>query len=460
MKKPDRYLLQLNGHWYYKRRVPTRFQPFDGRSIVKQSLKTESIDVARVRRNALEQADNDFWASLAYSGDIAANTDHQSNLREILEREYQAACSRAMAYGFVYSPARRLAEKAELAELAARLEVVRQKDADTPKAVHEALADAVLGGVEEPKVTVLEAFDVYCDTIAVGDLVNKSPKQKKSWRKNKLRGINYFVALCGNKPILEIDRSDAQAYHSWWAERLLPSGDEKPLKPNTANRDIGNMRTLCREYFKYIGQEDRENPFRNLSFKNSSPSEVPPFENNWVRSKILQPGALGELNKEALYIAYALIETGCRPSEIANLLPEHILLDEEVPYIDIRQREDREIKTQSSVRKIPLVGVSLEVMKKAPNGFPRYRDKGDALSQLLMREFRIHKLFPTDRHIIYSFRHAFEKRMLEADLDYDFRCLMMGHKNKRPKYGDGGSMKFRQKQLLKIAHPFPANLFD
>ena len=61
-------------------------------------------------------------------------------------------------------------------------------------------------------------------------------------------------------------------------------------------------------------------------------------------------------------------------------------------------------------------------------------------------------LFPTPKHHIYSFRHSFEKRMLEAGLDYGLRCTLMGHKNDRPQYGDGGSLEFRRDELLKIAH--------
>ena len=101
------------------------------------------------------------------------------------------------------------------------------------------------------------------------------------------------------------------------------------------------------------------------------------------------------------------------------------------------------------------MGVSLEAMKLAPNGFPRYHDKGNLLSVSLLKAFRSRNLFPTKLHRIYSFRHSFEKRMLEAGLDYDLRCLLMGHKNSRPQYGDGGSPSYRQSELLKICHPVP-----
>jgi len=82
------------------------------------------------------------------------------------------------------------------------------------------------------------------------------------------------------------------------------------------------------------------------------------FSDDWVRSKILKPYAFEGINAEAQIIAYTLIETGCRPSEIANLMPENICLDEDVPHIRIRPTADRELKSVASRRDIPLVGVA------------------------------------------------------------------------------------------------------
>lgn len=78
---------------------------------------------------------------------------------------------------------------------------------------------------------------------------------------------------------------------------------------------------------------------------------------------------------------------------------------------------------------------------------------GNLFSASLLRAFRSRKLLPTRDHRIYSFRHSFEKRMLEAGLDYSLRCLLMGHKNSRPQYGDGGSLAYRRDELIRIAHP-------
>jgi integrase len=112
------------------------------------------------------------------------------------------------------------------------------------------------------------------------------------------------------------------------------------------------------------------------------------------------------------------------------------------------------------VREIPLVGVSLEAMKCAPNGFPHYHDRGYLLSQTLLKGFKVRELLPTTSHRIYSFRHSFEKRMLEGGLDYGLRCTLMGHRNPRPEYGDGGSLAYRRDELLKIAHPVSAELLQ
>jgi integrase len=68
-----------------------------------------------------------------------------------------------------------------------------------------------------------------------------------------------------------------------------------------------------------------------------------------------------------------LIETGLRPSEVVNLQPNAIFLDAPIPYVRI-QPDGRRLKTEDSLREIPLVGVAFAAMKLRSNGFPRYQD--------------------------------------------------------------------------------------
>ena len=457
--KANRYLRFRNGRWHYKRRVPTRYAAFDDRGVIRFSLKTDSLDIARIRRDAQVQADDLYWASLL-DQDGEATEAGVKRLQVLAEKRYRAASLRALARGFTYASADELAERAEVSEIIERFRAVDEKDKGAPSASEQAEAEAVLGGVAPPPLKISEAFELYCSEIAIDELLAKSEMQKQLWRKTKQRGIQYLIDLIGDKPIGEITRQDALQYYNWWKDRLIPANGQDALSPNTANRDIGNVRVLYDAYFKHIGEEDRPNPFRNLSFKSrKAKGEVLPFDDDWVRERILVPDVFAGINDEASHIVFALIETGCRPGEIGNLLKEDIILDHPVPHIRIRPKKNREIKTMASIREIPLLGVSLEAMKRFPAGFPRYRDKPDLLSANLMKAFKVRRLFPSPKHKIYSFRHSFEKRMLEAGIDHDLRLTLMGHTNKRPAYGDGGSLEFRRDELLKIVHPFPAGLF-
>ncbi len=449
MRSLDQYLLNRNGHWYYLRRVPETYAQFDQRTYSKASLKTTALEVARARRDAMAEADDLYWASLVEHAGVADQLSQNPALTR-----YRAAKKRAMARGFVYSPVSELVDTAGIAELMDRLAQISRAPA-----VQKGEAEALLGAAEPSAPLVSEAFEIYCKQIALSDLLGKSEEQKTSWKKVKLRAVNNFISVCTDLPMDQITRKHAQEFRKWWGERLKPKGEFKGLNPNSANRDIGNMRTLCEAYWDYEGEVNRENPFAKMRFGNVVYKDIPPFEDEWVRNKILAPGAFGRLNEEAKLIIYTMIETGCRPSEIANLMPENIVLDHDVPHLRIRERSDRKLKSRSSSRDIPLVGVSLEAMRRSKNGFPHYREKGALLSSSLLKAFRSNGLFPTNDHRVYSLRHSLEKRMLEADLDYGLRCLLMGHHDRRPQYGDGGSLEFRRDQLLKIVHPFSKNLF-
>ena len=244
------------------------------------------------------------------------------------------------------------------------------------------------------------------DEIEFDAQLKKSPAQRRSWENSKRIGINYFIEAIGDLNMTDITREHAIEFRNWWAKRIK-QGDENGKRPTpyTANRRIGSLRTLYEKYFAYVGQEDRGNPFRKLSFKDTKTKKRPPFSVDWVRSKILNSNALSGLNKEAKSIVLTLIETGARPSEICNLRAENIHLDCPVPYIEIIEQSNREVKASASNRTIPLVGISLEAMKSYPNGFPRYFDKDTHLSNTLMGYFKDNGLLESDKHKILSLIH-------------------------------------------------------
>ena len=111
----------------------------------------------------------------------------------------------------------------------------------------------------------LKRFELYVSKIAFDDQYNKSDAQRRAWEKTKRTSIDYFIEQIGDIPLSEITRDVATKYRDWWQSRMLPQKDgSKPITPNTANRHIGNMRSLYKRYFKYRGETDIEDPFRGF----------------------------------------------------------------------------------------------------------------------------------------------------------------------------------------------------
>lgn len=441
LKNPDRYLLDRKGIYQYMRRVPLNVMELDDRSpLVRISLKTDDLALARMKRDAFELADDELWAALLYGNEKGAAA-----------KRYDAAVKRAEALGFAYRASIDLAANSSGGELWQRFNTALGDE-------RPAVVESVLGILPRPTVTVTQAFKVYLEDITPGELVNKSANQKRSWKKVKQRAVNNFIEIVGDKAIGEITREDAQKVRKYWLDRIAPKDGKPTHSASSGNRDLGNMRILFKQYFAHMGEPDRQNPFDGLSFSEKKKRSRPPFPLDWIKTKILAVGALAGMNSEARGALLALIETGARPSEICNLTADMIVLEHEIPHLKIEPRDDpddpREIKTDSSVRTVPLIGVALEVFKKHPNGFPRYKDKEDTLSGALMAYFHENKLFPTDKHKIYSLRHSFEDRMKDAGLEDELRRILMGHTVDRPKYGSGGSLKWKRDEMLKIMLPF------
>lgn len=290
MRDVEQYLNCRDGRWYYLRRVPAEVAELDGRKRIRTALKTSSIDVAKARRDSLAEADDAYWASLLASTPEDGSA-HLPSETAAAQKRYRAAKKKAMARGFIYTPSEKLVQSAPTEELVERLAHI-----GAAGKVREEEAQAVLGTAKTVAHTVSQALELYHSQIAKGDLLHKSENQKRNWLKPKARAAQNFINLYGDLTMDKITRDHARSFHEWWGERLSPNDGTRPLSADSANRDIGNLRTLFREYWAYEGEETRENPFRNLRFKDVVYKDVVAFSGKWVRSKILKPGIFGGLN--------------------------------------------------------------------------------------------------------------------------------------------------------------------
>ena len=252
--KADKFLTNRGGKWYYQRIIPLRLAHIDDRKRIRHSLNTDSLDVARVRRDAQVVADDNYWRALAL--EAADNNGVSQVTRAIEEKHYNAASARAQVYGYVYKTVDRLAKEEDSKEILERLKVLKSKSGNK-EMPDKTEIDALLGGVLEPRkpvVRVSQAFKLYIEKISYDDQFNKDSDQLYSWKKVKRTLRDYFIDVIGDLDMEKITRKDALKYEDWWRYKIREGKSGKAgVKPNTANRHIGNIRGLYTSYFKHIG---------------------------------------------------------------------------------------------------------------------------------------------------------------------------------------------------------------
>ena len=420
------------GYWYFVKRVPRRFAHVDPRSQVRTALHTDSRSEALARAPAVEAEFLAMWEALA-AGEV---TD--------AARRYEAARQLCAARGFVYRPIDELVRDASDDDLTARLAGLASPDHVAPAAEVEAM----LGLVDQPSLTVTEALPRFL-ALTRDRLVGMSTPQLKRWRQPRERAVRNFVTAAGDLELSSISRADAVTFREWWIDRVQRDG----LNPESANKDFGHLRDVLGTVSDLLGL-DLDLPFDKMRLKKAHSAEVPPFSTAWLRGTFLAPGALDGLNPDARDPLLVMINTGARPSEILSSRPEDFAVHADVPHLSITQREDRRLKTAQSERNIPLAGVSLDAARRivARGGVSaRYAFQANRWSAVTNKFLTENKLRESPAHRVYSLRHAFEDRLLEAGVDERLRVELMGHKYGRPAYGRGGSLKLKAAAVARIA---------
>ncbi|MEP3637280.1 MAG: DUF6538 domain-containing protein [Paracoccaceae bacterium] len=421
-------VIKRGNQWCLRRRVPVEFQQVESRSEIWISLKTDSRRLADEKAPAVWNEQVAAWKARLSGHDVDA------------EKHYEAVQDLAAAKGVRYLPLDHVV-KLPIDSLLERIEVIANRN-QTPDPLDAA---AVLGTKKPPALKVTQALEAYWG-LAKDKTFGKSDDQKRRWENPRKKAVRNFVSVVGDKPINEITADDMLEFRSYWQERIETGG----LTANSANKDLIHLGDVLKTVNK-MKRLEVDLPLDGLAFKEGEKSERPPFSDDWIRSKLLAPGALTSLNPEGRAILLGMINTGYRPSEAACAAPDQFCLDAEIPHMIIKPREGRAIKNKNSKRVIPLVGVSLDAMRAFPNGFPTYRDSDATLSATVNKYLRANGLMESEKHVMYSLRHSFEDRLLRAGVDDRVRRDLMGHSLNRERYGQGGGLAFKEEMLQRIA---------
>lgn len=409
--------------FHLRKRVPARYRDIEGRDTVWISLHTDSESVAKSKADRA-------WSQMieAWEAKLAGDT-------EDAEARFAAAQELARVRGFRYLDVGKVA-KLPVEALIERVEAV-------PAQADKAEVAALMGTVPEPQLTISKALDLYW-TLAREKTFGKSEDQLRRWKNPRIKAVKNFVAVAGDKGIENITRDDMLDFREYWLDRI--EGGE--VTANSANKDLIHLGDILKTVndMKRLGLDL---PLGELSFKEGEAKKRPPFSTDWIRTKLLAPGALDGLNADARGLLLGMVNTGYRPSEGATLTADTIRLDCDVPHISI-EPDGRQLKSQYARRVIPLTGVSLEAFKEFREGFPRYRDSA-TLSATVNKYLRGKGLLETPAHSMYSLRHSFEDRMLAAGIDDRIRRDVFGHRLDRERYGAGASLAHVRDLLAGLA---------
>ena len=128
------------------------------------------------------------------------------------------------------------------------------------------------------------------------------------------------------------------------------------MSRNTIKRVFGSIRSIINLTIKENGLEGH-NGFSGTYLPDGLQSgERKPVPLAIIRQ--IQDRCI-EDDDELRWIIALLSDTGMRLGEAIGLLKQDIVLDGDVPYIDLKPHPWRRLKTSGSERQIPLVGSSL-----------------------------------------------------------------------------------------------------
>lgn len=416
-------LVQQGTIYYFVKRVPRRFAAYDVRKFVKVCLKTDSESEALRKVAEVEDNLEQYWVALSDgSGD---------------EAKYDAMVKLAAARGVRYRPEKELMSRG-LDEVLRRIEALEPNEAKDP-----VISGAVLGVAKRPTIKLSEINEMVFE-LEKTKLVGKSADQVRRYKNPKLKAFKNLVGILGDVDIASIERDDALEFRDWWQDKIV----EEDLTANSANKDITNVSAALQMVIDRK-RLPMENPFKGLRFEQGKTKARPPFSVPWITEMFTEARVAGP-DVEARDIFLTLVNTGCRPAEVAGLLPEDIILADNIPHIKIRANANRQIKNSASERDLPLVGISLTAMRRHPDGFPRYAGK-DKFSGVMNRYLRGNGLMETQDHTIYGLRHSFEDRLLKLK-EPDRLCAdLMGHATARERYGLGATLDHKLEVLIRLA---------
>ncbi len=279
-------------------------------------------------------------------------------------------------------------------------------------------------------------------------LRTKGSNKGKAFFKHTERVVAYVIESLGERCIDQYTSADAANFREWLKEKGLKSSSiQRNFSTIKAviNLTISECGLDCKNAFSgiYLDKEDATKVRHPISLQNIK----------YIQNECM-------VRDDDLRHLVALIsDTGMRLSEAAGLMIEDIVINHDVPHVIVKQHPHRSLKTPTSKRCIPLIGMSLWAAKRLKDQsnssycFPRYASnqgtKSNSASAALNKWL---KTVIDDKSVIHGFRHSFRDRLRAADAPTELIDQVGGWSMKSvgQSYGNGYDLSSLKQYMEKI----------
>ena len=288
--------------------------------------------------------------------------------------------------------------------------------------------------------TIEESLEVYFAVKGVG--------RPKLFFTTAQRYIGYLIECLGNRSIDQYTSKDATVLREWL------------IKKGLSNSSLQRVFSGIKAVINFVTLE------HGLECQNAFAKVYLPSNTDAKKRHAINPSNMAKIKAECVsldddirWLVAIIFDSGMRLSEAAGLMLSDLELDEDTPYIDLKPHPHRRLKTASSERKIPLVGMSLWAAKRLKQHstglycFPRYTSSERCNSN--SASAAINKWIKTvggSSDVIHGLRHSFRDRLRAVEAPTDMIDQLGGWalKSVGQGYGDGYDLALLVKYLSTI----------
>jgi integrase len=275
-----------------------------------------------------------------------------------------------------------------------------------------------------------DAFEIY--------MRENTSSHRRKFRSVALHYYSMFIDQFGDMHLDDLKHSHITQYR----DAQLARG----IHPNSVRKHNNILNAMINMSFKHL-DIDRLSPFRGLQIKGEG--EITRPIPTITRELLLQ--VKDHLLKRPLpsrLAALMQLNTGMRISEPVLARLDDLVLDHSIPHIWVKRNELTDRKTLTSIRCIPLLGVSLEAAKELHRRareqnsnwlIPQYANEiGNSTCSATLNKCMKHLNFRT-----HMFRHAFIDRLKACgDIPVPIAESITGHGRNASEFANYGSVGY------------------